>query len=575
VRRLLPLILLVACRPAPEPEGTASLAVLANASVQALASTADAMAWGDWDADGILDLAVGVNGVSNQVHIYLGDGTGVVSTAAWSSPAWPTINDLAFGDVGGDGSIDLGVATAQGARVVRSDGSLTAPTVWSSALASSVTEVEWVDVNNDGRLDLSGLRGGGGQVVVWQGVATSALLTTSQAMTSGTLVDTVSMTWGRTANGRPRCLVATNPNFVQVLVGGTSALLLESTLTVSGVSALASIQAGDITGDGFDDVVVGVDGGSMRVFEATSGGFGTGTVIGPTNIQSEFAFADYDGDGDLDLAVGYLFGDPVEIYENSGGSLDTAASWTASVGRGVTGLAWANLDGAGQPELTYSSLSAGIRVHTENGLGLGVPGASANLSNNSGDAVAVAFGDVDDDGVVDAVVAVEEGVDRAWAMNGFPALAPEWASPNDWDTTGVALGDVDRDGQLDLALTREGHDTLGNERVVVYLNTGDDSSPAGSAQFEATPVLEFTGLTNVPEQPVFVDWNRDGWLDLVFLDVSEGVSSAVFFLNNGGGFNATASFSFGVTGEVLQVAFDDVDGDPFPELSVLSENSSG
>ena len=75
MRRLLPLILLVACRPAPEPEGTASLAVLANASVQALASTADAMAWGDWDADGILDLAVGVNGDSNQVHIYLGDGT--------------------------------------------------------------------------------------------------------------------------------------------------------------------------------------------------------------------------------------------------------------------------------------------------------------------------------------------------------------------------------------------------------------------------------------------------------------------------------------------------------------------
>ena len=76
------------------------------------------MAWGDWDSDGDLDLAVAVDGAPNRV--YLNDGGTLF--AFWSSSEWDATNAVAWGDWDGDGDLDLAVGNAGPNRVYENTG---------------------------------------------------------------------------------------------------------------------------------------------------------------------------------------------------------------------------------------------------------------------------------------------------------------------------------------------------------------------------------------------------------------------------------------------------------------------
>ena len=65
------------------------------------------VAWGDWDGDGDLDLAIGNYGEVNQVYENDGGGLKLNGGLGWVSPDEMNTTSLAWGDWDGDGDLDL------------------------------------------------------------------------------------------------------------------------------------------------------------------------------------------------------------------------------------------------------------------------------------------------------------------------------------------------------------------------------------------------------------------------------------------------------------------------------------
>lgn len=154
----------------------------------------------------------------------------------------------------------------------------------------------------------------------------------------------------------------------------------------------------------------------------------------------------------------------------------------------------------------------------------------------------IAWGDVDNDGDLDIVVAKGQGylyLNTGSALE----LAPSWVSP--YGGTSVAWGDVNNDGFLDLAVGRS-----------VYLNQGGELS--------TNPIWQN------PLNGGVVAWgdiNKDGWVDLA---IGEQV-----YLNEDGSLGSQAYWEpSSLLGRADALAWGDIDGDSYLDLVIVHDDKT-
>jgi hypothetical protein len=120
--------------------------------------------WDDIDLDGDLDVVF--CGTSSPLHIYENaqtDGGGISTSATWQNTDLPEYgNTTAFGDWNGDGLPELAVAdnfqlggTGKFKVYANSAGSFPTTPTWTSANGGYGSHVSWVDIDTDGDLDLA------------------------------------------------------------------------------------------------------------------------------------------------------------------------------------------------------------------------------------------------------------------------------------------------------------------------------------------------------------------------------------------------------------------------------------
>jgi len=294
--------------------------------------------------------------------------------------------------------------------------------------------------------------------------------------------------------------------------------------------------------------------------------FGTGTTL--TN-----AFADFDGDGDLDFFVGFN-GAPNRLYQNDRGTFrDVAAAVGLAEARATRAAAWGDFDGDGDPDLMLGFAPGPASVLTlyrnDSGRFRDVT-LDAGLHRDSAGVRQLSWVDYDGDDDLDLFVALRDRPNALFRNEGgrFTDVAAALGIADARRSVGAVWFDFDQDGDLDLYVGNMDGDANG-----LFRNDGsrftDVASDAGAAWGGRTAGDPANGTV----RPCAADVDNDGRLDLFGANYGRNG----LLLNRGDGRFEDVSAAWGVDIDARYdaCAFSDFDHDGRLDLYVNGTVTGG
>ena len=524
---------------------------------------ATAVAVGDVDNDGDIDFVLGLSdGTANQVwKNQLVESVGLnlfdFQKAGLGSDIHST-DALALGDVDNDGDLDLVTGNSDFANLVWINngpfnlGSFSHDSGQPGHVLGNNLDVtravKFADVDNDNDLDiLFGNDGSPDQV--WINNGSGSFTNSGQSLGNDA---SYAITVGDVDNDG-------DIDFVTGIINGANKLWLNGGSGVFSESGQSLVQPNtnqtravllvDVDSDNDLDLIVGDEAQPNRVwFNDGKGVFeDTGQAMG-ASASYAFAAADIDRDGDIDL-VEAVRGQPNVVWINPATITPFISIPQEDNRYNTASIALGDIDGDGDLDMVEGNALQGNRVYINDRSVF-----RDTFQTLAGDnTTKVLLGDVDNDNDLDLIIAnasAPDNADLVYSNNGLGVFTNSGQSLGSDDTQAAVLGDVDDDGDLDLVTGHSGGTTLWLNTAGIFTDSGQGLS------------------TNNTRELVIEDMDNDGDLDLVFATAS-GNETWVNNANNlpaeKGVFTPLPAITFG--GNVFAIDAGDINGDGKPDLA--------
>ena len=472
------------------------------------------LAVGDFDSDHRLDIVV-ANYDSSSVGVLLGYGNGsFASVMTYSTGDMSRANDVAIGDLDGDGHLDIVVANYGidnvGVLLGYGNGTFATIQTYSTGVRSRPISVTVADLNQDNQLDIIVANYDANNIGVLLGLGNG----TFENQNTFPIDHYSSPYWIITGdfNNDNQLDIATalGNEYVGVLFGYKNGNFSKTAIYSVGFGSLPScVDIADFNNDNISDIVV-THFGTGRIVVLFGMGderfllgglYSTGSGSGPYAV----AVYDFNNDGRLDLAVAnyqsnniaLLLGHDSEPFGSIilYGSRDISRPHSVAIGD-------FNTDGRLDVVLAnYGSDNVCILF----GSGDGDFNSIKIIANKTGSRpYFVVATDINNDQYMDIIVSYSESDQIAILLGSDTGTFPNQMTYS----TGyrsrpytIAIADLDKDNKLDIIVANSGTSNI----LIFY---GYDN---GTFQNETTYSL---GYEYHPYSIAVTDLNGDGWLDI-------------------------------------------------------------